>query len=220
VPAERLPKPARAARPYCTPAMALGSWDRRRDRRLLLVAVKRRTLPILVSLAGACLIGLLIYGVTAQSASRTLDELVARGQRPQAPEASRSLPVLGGGGLSSLGSLRGKVVVLNFWASWCEPCQVEAPLLERAQSGLRRHGATVLGVTYLDASPDSQGFVRRYHLTYPNLRDNNGAFAHSYGTDQLPESFIIDRQGHVVALSRGEIGQAFLNHALALAESS
>jgi cytochrome c biogenesis protein CcmG/thiol:disulfide interchange protein DsbE len=184
------------------------------------MAVRRRALPILASLAGACLIGLLIYGVTAQSASRTLDELVARGQRAPAPEASRSLPVLGGGGLSSLGSLKGKVVVLNFWASWCEPCQVEAPLLERAQSGLQRHGATVLGVTYLDASPDSQGFVRRYHLTYPNLRDNNGAFAHAYGTDQLPESFIIDRRGNVVALSRGEIGQAFLNHALALAESS
>ena len=105
----------------------------------------------------------------------------------------------------SLASLRGKVVVLNFWASWCEPCQVEAPLLERVQSSLRQHDGTVLGVTYLDASPDSQSFVRRYHLTYPNLRDNNGTFARSYGTDQLPESFIINRQGRIVAISRGEI---------------
>ena len=78
----------------------------------------------------------------------------------------------------------------------------------------------MLGVTYLDASPDSESFVRRYHLTYPSLRDNTGSFAHSYGTDQLPESFVIDRQGRIVAISRGEIEQAFVNHALALAESS
>jgi peroxiredoxin len=78
----------------------------------------------------------------------------------------------------------------------------------------------VLGVTYLDASPDSRSFVRRYHLTYPNLRDNNGAFAHSYGTDQLPESFVIDRDGHIVAISRGELNQAFLNRAIALAQAS
>jgi hypothetical protein len=61
--------------------------------------------------------------------------------------------------------------------------------------------------------------VRRYHLTYPNVRDNNGAFAHAYGTDQLPESFIVDRRGDVVAVSRGEIGQPFIDRAFALAES-
>jgi cytochrome c biogenesis protein CcmG, thiol:disulfide interchange protein DsbE len=185
-----------------------------------LVAVGRRALPILASLFGTCLVALLIYGLSAQSASRTLDEQVARGQRPRAPDATRSLPILGGPGEASLASFKGKVVVLNFWASWCEPCQVEAPLLEHAQSRLERYDSTVLGVTYLDASPDSQSFVRRYRLTYPNLRDTDGAFAHSYGTDQLPESFVIDRHGYVVAISRGEIDQTFLNRAIALAQSS
>ncbi len=182
--------------------------------------MKRRLVPILVSLAGACLIGLLVFGVSSQSASRSLDEKVHEGGRPVAPDAARTLPRLQATGSSSLAAMRGKVVLLNFWASWCEPCQVEAPLLQRSQSQLQRAGATVLGVTYLDASPDSEAFVRRFHLTYPNLRDNTGDFAHSYGTDQLPESFIIDREGRVVAVSRGEIEQHFIDKALALAQGT
>ncbi|MGD0453740.1 MAG: TlpA disulfide reductase family protein [Solirubrobacteraceae bacterium] len=182
--------------------------------------MRRRILPILASLAGVCLIALLLYGVSVQSANRTLDELVARRQYPLAPDATRSLPVLGASRQRSLASLKGKVVVLNFWASWCEPCQIEAPLLEHAQSSLERHGATVLGVTYQDASPDSEGFVRRYHLSYPNVRDTTGDFARSYGTRQVPESFIINRQGRVVAISRGQIEQTFVSRALTLAESS
>jgi cytochrome c biogenesis protein CcmG/thiol:disulfide interchange protein DsbE len=177
-------------------------------------------MPILASLAGVCLVALLLYGVSAQSANRTLDELVARKQYPPAPDATRLLPVLGADQQRALASLKGKVVVLNFWASWCEPCQIEAPLLEHAQGKLERHGATVLGVTYQDASPDSEGFVRRYHLTYPIVRDTTGEFAHSYGTRQVPESFIIDRRGRIVAIARGEIEQSFVNQAVALAESS
>ena len=181
--------------------------------------MKRRILPVLATLAGACVVALLIYGVSAQSANRTLDEQVARRDFPSAPDATLQLPVLGSAAAhGSLASLRGKVVVLNFWASWCEPCRAEAPLLEHAQAQLAQHDGTVLGVTYEDASPDSEAFVRRYHITYQVLRDTTGEFARSYGTRQVPESFIIDRQGKIVAISRGEIEAPFVEDAVTLAE--
>jgi cytochrome c biogenesis protein CcmG/thiol:disulfide interchange protein DsbE len=182
--------------------------------------VKLRPLPILISIAGACLVGLLIYGISNQAANRTLDNLVAEGHHPLAPDAGRMLPVLGGHGFSSLASLRGKVVILNFWASWCPPCQIEAPLLQRAQGPLQKLNATVLGVTYKDVVSDSKSFIASHHLTYPNLRDDNGAFASAYGTDQLPESFLINRSGDIVALERNEIEQKFIAKALELAKTT
>jgi cytochrome c biogenesis protein CcmG/thiol:disulfide interchange protein DsbE len=184
------------------------------------VDVRLRPLPIIISIAGACLIGLLVYGISNQAANRTLDNLVAEGRHPTAPAASHMLPVLGGHGFSSLASLRGKVVILNFWASWCPPCQTEAPLLQSAEGQLRKLNATVLGVTYKDVVSDSESFIASHHLTYPNLRDDNGDFAAAYGTDQLPESFLVNRSGQIVALERGEIEQKFIAKAMALARTT
>jgi cytochrome c biogenesis protein CcmG, thiol:disulfide interchange protein DsbE len=181
---------------------------------------RRSHLPALAVLAGAALIGLLVYGVSAQSANRTLDEQIARHGSPTAPRATLELPVLAHAGRQSLASYRGEVVVLNFWASWCEPCQTEAPLLERAQRELERHRGTVLGVTFQDASSDSESFVRHFGLTYPSLRDTTEALAQAYGTKQVPETFVIDRLGHVAAISRGEVDEAFLRRAERLAEST
>ncbi|HEX5309981.1 MAG TPA: TlpA disulfide reductase family protein [Solirubrobacteraceae bacterium] len=172
-----------------------------------------------IGLAGAALIGLLIYGLATRSPSRTLDDALAAGLSPRAPAYAQALPRLGAPGTRSLASYAGHVVVLNFWASWCEPCREEAPRLERLQRQLARHGATVLGVTYKDAASDSQAFVRQYRLTYPSLRDTGGEFAHAFGTDALPETFVLDRAGRIVAISRGEASEPFLTRAAALAAS-
>ena len=180
--------------------------------------MRRVALPAAVVLVGAALVGLLAYGLAAKSPSTTLDDAVAHGQRPVAPLGT--LTPLQGTGRTSLAAYRGQVVVLNFWASWCEPCKAEAPLLESTQRQLAQHGGTVLGVTDLDAAPDSRGFVAAHGLTYPELRDADGSFAHRYGTVQLPETFVIDRHGRVAAISRGEVGAAFLNRAVRLAQSS
>lgn len=176
-------------------------------------------MPLLIGVAGAALVGLLVYGVLAQSPKRTLDEAIKQGHHPAAPAATTGMPLLSGRGTRSLASYRGHVVVLNFWASWCTPCQEEAPILERAQHALLPRGGTVLGVTFRDSSPDSLDFVKHYDLTYPSVRDMTGEFAQAYGTTQIPETFVIDSSGDVVAISRGEIDEAFLNHAIALAES-
>jgi cytochrome c biogenesis protein CcmG/thiol:disulfide interchange protein DsbE len=178
-------------------------------------------LPVLIGLLGAALVALLVYGLSALSPARTLDEAVAHHQRPRAPATTTKLPLLSGSGTRTLASYHGKVVVLNFWASWCAPCQEEAPVLERMQHALlMHHGGTVLGVTFQDSSPDSREFVKRYRLTYPNLRDPTDELAQAYGTSQIPETFVIDPYGHIVAISRGEIDEAFLNRAVALAESA
>ena len=180
---------------------------------------KRFLMPVLIGTVGAALVGLLVYGVLSQSPKRTLDEAIKQGRHPTAPAASTNMPMLSSAGRRSLASYRGHVVVLNFWASWCTPCQEEAPILERAQHTLMRRGGTVLGVTFRDSSPDSLTFVKHYGVSYPNLRDTTGEFAQAYGTTQIPETFVIDSSGDVVAISRGEINEAFLNHAIALAES-
>jgi cytochrome c biogenesis protein CcmG, thiol:disulfide interchange protein DsbE len=178
--------------------------------------MRRVVLPVTIAIVGLAVVALLIFGLATKNASRALDNAVVQGQRPAAPVAT--LPRLGQPGTSSLADYRGKVVLLNFWASWCVPCQTEAPMLERTYHQLQVANGTVLGVTYDDTTPDSEGFVHQYGLTYPQLRDVDGNFAHAYGTDQLPESFVIDRQGRVAAIIRGEVSPAFLARALAVAQ--
>jgi cytochrome c biogenesis protein CcmG, thiol:disulfide interchange protein DsbE len=186
----------------------------------LIVVVHRAYMPLLACLGGAALVALLIFGVLALGSNRTLDQALADGQHPQAPDYTLALPVLSGGGSSSLARYRGHVVLLNFWASWCPPCRNEAPLVETAQRELQRHGGTVVSVSTQDTAADSLGFRNQYHLTYPDLRDVSGGFVHTYGTAALPESFILDGQGRIMAISRGEIDKGFVARAVALAESS
>jgi cytochrome c biogenesis protein CcmG, thiol:disulfide interchange protein DsbE len=176
--------------------------------------VKRLAVPGIATVVILALVALLIYGVAAKdSSSSSLDTAVKRGQRPVAPGATRALPALTGGGEHRLADYRGKVVVLNFWASWCTPCAAEAPLMQQAQQTLGARG-TVLGATYNDVPGDSLGFERKHHLSYPSVRDVGLKLAQDYNTHALPETFVIDRNGRVVAISRGQVSARFLRNAV------
>ena len=133
--------------------------------------MRRLLLPGTALLAAAALLALLAFGVSNQGANTSIDNEVAHGHYPPAPNAHLALPVLGGSSREALAAFRGRVVVLNVFASWCQPCAAEAPLLAHLQSYLTQHGATVLGVTYLDTSTDSQSFARQWHLDYPIVRE-------------------------------------------------
>jgi cytochrome c biogenesis protein CcmG/thiol:disulfide interchange protein DsbE len=184
--------------------------------------MRRRLVPLVAALVGAALVGLLVYGLTTQGSSRALDQAVAAGRWPNAPDSLHALPVLdrAGGRDASLSSWRGKVVVVNFWASWCDTCEAEAHQIEQAQRTLAASGAgTVVGIDYKDTPGYARSYISRYGLTYPNLRDIDGSFAGAYGTIALPETFVLDRRGRVVAIEREAItNESWLTAAIAKAE--
>ncbi|HKT12655.1 MAG TPA: TlpA disulfide reductase family protein [Terriglobia bacterium] len=100
-------------------------------------------------------------------------------------------------GKLSLSEFKGHVVVLNFWATWCPPCVMETPSLEKFASEMKPQGVAVLGVSVDENENQLKQFVQQYHLSYPVARDPSAALANSYGTYKLPESYIIGRDGRV-----------------------
>jgi cytochrome c biogenesis protein CcmG/thiol:disulfide interchange protein DsbE len=177
--------------------------------------VRRFLIPGIVVAVVVALLVLLAFGVSSQKTNSSIDAAVARGAFPVAPNNTVALPNLGTAGTTSLASLHGKVVVLNVFASWCGPCVAEAQVLEREQHRIAGHNATILGVTYLDNTNDSEAFVRRQHVTYPVVRDVNGTFLRSWGVDGVPETFVINRQGKVVALRRYQLAGNWLQQTVA-----
>lgn len=107
-----------------------------------------------------------------------------------------SLPRLPSGNLS-LADYRGKVVVLNFWATWCPPCVEETPSLENFAARMQPRGVAVLGVSVDEDSNALQDFIAAYHLTYPVARNPDRSIPARYGTYKFPETYIIDRSGRV-----------------------
>lgn len=175
--------------------------------------MKRLIIPVVAGLVAVALVGLLAYGLASRSTTDTLAQAVADGRFPPAP--SRTMPVLGSEETTSVAALRGQVVLLNFWASWCIPCRDEAPVLERAQRQLVAADAgSVLGVTVDDSPPASLRFVDQYNIGFPSVRDVGSELGKRYDTSGVPETFLIDRQGRIVALRRGPIDDAWVKAAL------
>jgi cytochrome c biogenesis protein CcmG, thiol:disulfide interchange protein DsbE len=165
--------------------------------------MRRLFAPVPIAVIGAvlALLALLAYGLASNE---------PEGEVAGKPAPALELPRLSGNGTGSLEDYRGQVVVLNFWASWCEPCREESPLLQRWHERLQDRGATVLGVDALDEIGHARAFIDEYGLTYPMLRDGDGSTREPFGILGFPETFVIDREGRIAAVQRGPVTDAFM----------
>ena len=167
--------------------------------------MRRLAAPIAVAVLALALVALLVFGVLQTSDDTSLDQAVARGERPTAPETDVRLPLLDGGGARTLAQLGdGGWVVVNFFASWCGPCEDEAPLLNELQRRLAGRG-TIVGVSWNDSTDDARAFVRRHGVRFPVVRDVDDELGRAYGLAALPETFVIDPEGRVAALRRSQL---------------
>ncbi|HEY5293986.1 MAG TPA: TlpA disulfide reductase family protein [Gaiellaceae bacterium] len=151
-----------------------------------------RVLAVAVVLA---LLGLLVWDM-AHRGPGGIAAKVDKGQTVAAP--ALTLPRLGGGQAFNLAAYRGKVVVLNFWASWCVDCKLEAKTLHDAAARWNGKDVVVIGVDGTDLNSAAQSYMARYDVNYPVVRDHSGSAQSSWGVTGFPETFIIDKTGKVI----------------------
>jgi peroxiredoxin len=146
--------------------------------------------------------------------------------RPAEPTAAPDLelPDLTGQPVR-LGDLRGRVVLLNFWATWCAPCREEMPALETLAGELGPRGLAVVGVNFKEPKPEVQAFMRDHRLGFPTLLDADGRVAQRYQVFGLPATFVVDRRGMLVGSVLGirdwvsPGARAYLGRLLAMPEA-
>ena len=103
----------------------------------------------------------------------------------------------------ALAGLKGKVVLLNFWATWCPPCREEMPSMERLHQELKEQGLTVLAVNIQESPKQVARFMRDFRLTFPALLDGDATVSGLYGVRGLPSTYLVDRTGQVVGQAVG-----------------
>ncbi|MFC4121469.1 TlpA family protein disulfide reductase [Nonomuraea zeae] len=166
----------------------------------------------------AALLAVLVAGCAANQGGQPEvgdTRFVAGDGTMQVFEASerRAAPAIEGptldGGEASLAAHKGKVVVLNFWASWCGPCRAEAPVLKEVAAKTKGSGVEFLGVDFKDRQADALAFERTEQTGYPHLFDQPGkvalAFQGTVPPAAIPSTLIIDKQGRIAARALGAV---------------
>lgn len=132
------------------------------------------------------LIGLLAWGMSNNK----------RGQVDQGSAPDFSITSFDGETLT-LSELRGQVVVINFWASWCPPCREEAPYLEQTWSKYQDKGVVFIGVDYVDTEPEALAYIEEFNITYFNGPDLRTIISQAYNIQGVPETFFIAKNGEI-----------------------
>ena len=154
----------------------------------------------IVVLAALAVIALLGFGLVVNDGP----ELALGEPAPDAP-----LERLDGSGEAQLADFRGDWVLVNFWASWCDPCRTESPAIER-YAQRHRDELTVVGINTEDLSEDALAFVDEYDLSWEMLRDNEGERKDAFAIYALPETFLIDPEGRLALIRRGTVDREYL----------
>lgn len=173
--------------------------------------LRNRIIPAVTIAIIVCLLGVLGYtlfrpkpadiGSNGHAVHAAGAQLIAYTNR-KAPNFT--LKELNGTPLT-LDQFHGKTVILNFWASWCQPCQDEAPVLEKISTSLDPSQYVLIGVNIWDTNSNASGFVQDHGITYKNLIDPNGATTINYGVTGVPETFFISPNGMMLGKAPGQL---------------
>jgi len=158
----------------------------------------------------AALLGLLVWKVIENDRGNIATKF-AQGERPMAVDFN--LQRLNGEGSLRLSSLRGKVVVINFWAAWCDPCKSEAPRFQDAYERYRDR-VEFVGVDTADSSGQARQFLDRYGVSYPNVRDPSTKVLDAYGGLPIPRTYVVAPSGRVTGYIFGEVRAEELESAI------
>jgi thiol-disulfide isomerase/thioredoxin len=175
-----------------------------------------RALPVLILLGGA-LVGCAGASAVQSGPGGSDSRYVARSAGIEVVKERTPAPAVAGTTLDGkrldLADYKGKIVVINFWASWCAPCRAEAPSLEKIYQGGKASGVRFVGVDIKDGRDNAQAFTRTFKITYPSLYDQAGRIALSFRgvpPNAVPTTLIIDRRGDVAARVIGSVSYTSL----------
>jgi cytochrome c biogenesis protein CcmG/thiol:disulfide interchange protein DsbE len=166
---------------------------------------RRGLTPGSIVLLVGLLVAVVIVGIALIRQSQT--------QPTSGPAPDFTLTTLDGQNVK-LSDLRGKIVVINFWASWCVPCRDEAPALQAVWDRYQDQDVVILGVAWTDTETGAQAFRQEFRQTYPNGLDLGTKIAEKYHIQGVPETFVVDRQGNVAEFIYANVTETRLSETL------